>query len=143
MQLERAGIQVKLTEFSSDDLLAGKVEYDLRYAELAVWEPLIDARSILGEHGLAGEVPSGAMQAALRQLDQASNWNDVRARLAEIHDITHHELPVIPLWQTVNYFAHRDTLRGIGESPVALYQNIESWSFAADQNVASTERTTP
>ena len=137
MQLARAGIRVKLLEFSADQLLAGAVDCDLRYAELAVWEPLIDARSLIGPGGLAGDIQSPYLQTALRQLDDASNWNEVRARLAELHDITHHELPMIPLWQTVNFFAYRESLRGIGETPVALYQNIESWSHAADANVAT------
>ncbi len=141
MQLGRAGITVKLIEFSADQLLAGTVDCDVRYAELAVWEPLADARTILGLGGLAGEVQSPYLLSALRELDDASNWNDVRARLAEVHDIAHHELPLIPLWQTVNFFAYRDSLRGISEAPVLLYQNVETWSNAAPGNVASIERT--
>jgi tetratricopeptide (TPR) repeat protein len=141
MQLARVGIRVKLIEFSADQLLAGAVECDLRYAELAVWEPLTDACPLLGPGGLAGEVQSPFMQSALRQLDDASNWNEVRARLAEVHDIAHHELPMIPLWQTVNFFAYRESLPGIGQTPVLLYQNIEDWSPASAANVAHTEST--
>lgn len=141
MQLARAGIRVKLLEFSADQLLAGGVDCDLRYAELAVWEPLVDARALMGPGGLAGDIQSPYLQTALRQLDDASNWNDVRARLAELHDIAHHELPMIPLWQTVNFFAYRESLRGIGETPVVLYQNIESWSHAPDANVATADPT--
>ena len=55
MQLDRAGIPIKLREFSADELLSGGVDCDLRYAELAVWEPLTDARTLLGPGGLAGE----------------------------------------------------------------------------------------
>jgi ABC-type transport system substrate-binding protein len=136
MQLARAGIEVNLIEFPADQLLAGTVECDLRYAELAVWEPLADARPILGPGGLSGDSQSSALMAALRQLDTASNWNDVRTRLADLHDVVHHELPVIPLWQTVNFFAYRKSLRGIGDTPVALYQNIEAWSNSPSTNVA-------
>ena len=59
-QLDRAGIPIRLKEFSAEELLAGRVECDLRYAELAVWEPVTDARLIVGPGGLAGEpaVPS-------------------------------------------------------------------------------------
>ena len=137
VQLVRVGIPIKLREFSADDLLAGQVECDLRYAELAVWEPVVDARRIMGPGGLAGELRSPYLDAALRRLDEATNWNDVRARLAELHDIAHHELPVIPLWQTVNFFAHRASLQGIGNAPVSLYQNIDGWSKAAGGDVAS------
>ena len=81
------------------------------------------------------------LDAALRNLDAATNWKDVRPRLAELHEIASHELPVIPLWQTVNYFAYR-AVRGIGESPVRLYRNIEQWATAAGANVATARPTT-
>ena len=50
---------MKLLEFSADQLLAGAVDCDLRYAELAVWEPLINPpRTLLGPGGLAGDIQS-------------------------------------------------------------------------------------
>jgi len=138
-QLERAGIPITLHEVSTDELATERDKYDLRYAELAVWEPVTDARAILGPGGLAGDLESPYLNAALRQLDEATNWNDVRARLAELHDIAHHELPVIPLWQTVNYFAYRTTVRGIGETPLTLYQNVEQWS-PPTRSIVKTQR---
>jgi ABC-type transport system substrate-binding protein len=139
-QLERAGIPIRLQEFSADDLLAGKVECDLRYAELAVWEPVTDARRILGPGAVGGSARNPYIDAALRKLDEATNWNDVRSRLAALHEIAHHELPVVPLWQTVNYFAYRGSISGIGEAPLTLYQNVEEWQLAAGRNVARFER---
>jgi hypothetical protein len=136
LQLEKAGIPIKLREFTADELLAGTVEYDLRYAELAVWEPVTDARTLVGPGGLAGDVGSPYLAAALRELDAAENWNDVRAKLSEIHDIAFHDLPLIPLWQTVNYFAYRSDVRGIGRSPVALYQNVDQWQIGDESSVA-------
>lgn len=135
-QLEREGVQIKLVEFTSDELLAGKVDYDLRYAELAVWEPVTDARAIMGPGGLVENFDSPYLNSALRRLDQANNWKDVRTRLAEIHDITHHELPVIPLWQTVNFFACRKSLGGVGDAPLTLYQNVDEWRTSFGENVA-------
>jgi len=135
-QLQRVGIRVALHEFSSDDLLAGRVECDLRYAELAVWEPITDARLLMDPGGIAGGIRSAYLDAALRQLDEATNWNDVRTRLAALHEIAHHELPVIPLWQTMNFFAYRAAVRGIGEAPVTLYQNVDEWIAAPGNNVA-------
>jgi ABC-type transport system substrate-binding protein len=140
-QLARAGIRIKLTEFTADQLLAGNVEADLRYAELAVWEPLTDARPLLAPGGLGGDLNSPYLQTALRQLDDASNWNEVRERLANIHDIAHHELPMIPLWQTVNFFAYRESLSGVGNAPVLLYQNIDNWTPSTVSNVARTDST--
>lgn len=133
LQLAREGISIKLVEFTSDELLAGKVNCDLRYAELAVWEPVTDARVVLG---LPENMESPYLNAALRRLDQANNWKDVRTRLAEIHEIAHHELPVIPLWQTVNSFAYRVGISGIGETPLTLYQNVDEWRMSAAENMA-------
>jgi ABC-type transport system substrate-binding protein len=127
LQLAKAGIQLRLVEFTSDELLAGKVDYDLRYAELAIWEPIADVRALFGPGGLVGEMCSPYLAAALRDLDTAANWKEVRSKLSEIHDIAHHDLPLIPLWQTVNFFAYRAAVQGIGESPVTLYQNVDQW----------------
>lgn len=140
LQLEKSGINVTLREFTADELQAGKLEYDLRYAELAVWEPVADARGLLGSGGLVGDVASPYLQAALRELDDATNWKDVRAKLAEIHDVVHHDLPLVPLWQTVNYFAYRTAVRGIGESPITLYQNVEQWRVGEEPQVARAAR---
>ena len=98
-----------------------------------MWEPIADARALLGPGGLAGEMCSPYLAAALRDLEDATNWKDVRAKLAEIHDIAHHDLPLIPLWQTVNFFAYRTGLQGIGESPVTLYQNVDQWRVGVDE----------
>jgi len=134
-QLTREGIPIKLTEFTAEELAQG-VEYDLRYAELAVWEPLTDARFILEPNRLVGDFHSPALNAALRRLDEATNWNDIRTRLADLHEIAYYELPVIPLWQTMNHFAYRTHVREIGESPLTLYQNIEYWSLSLPGHMA-------
>lgn len=136
LQLGKAGIPITLTEFTADDLLAGKVDYDLRYAEIAVWEPVADARALFGPGGLAGALASPYLTATLRELDEATNWKDVRAKLAEIHDIAHHDLPLVPLWQTVDYFAYRTAVHGIDKSPISLYQNVDRWRVGADRAVA-------
>lgn len=142
-QLVHEDIPIKLREFTADELAAGKVEYDLRYAEITVGEPVTDARTLLGPTGLAGDVQSPYLDAALRDLDAATNWKDVRARLAKLHEIANHELPVIPLWQTVNYFAYRASVRGIEESPIALYQNIGQWTLTPATNVARSDPAQP
>jgi ABC-type transport system substrate-binding protein len=136
-QLEREGIPIRLVEFSADALQSGRVDCDLRYAELAMWEPLADARLVVGVGGLAGDARSPYVEAALRRLDEATSWPEVRTRLAEIHEIAHHELPVIPLWQTMNYFAYRSSIRGIGERPVTLYQDVELWQPVTSGSVAA------
>ena len=101
-------------------------DYDLRYTELAMWEPVVDARRLLGPHGLANRC-SASMGLALDRLDQTQNWKQVQANLHQVHKIAYYDLPVIPLWQTYNYFAHRKTLRGFGKTPVWLYQQVAQW----------------
>ena len=134
LQLERVGIPIKLREFRADDLLAGRVECDLRYAELAMWEPVVDAAWLLGPTGMAQGGDSAYLDAALRRLNEATNWKDVRARLAEIHEISYHDLPVVPLWQTANYFAYRTSVQGIGDKPISLYQDADNWDVVYDED---------
>lgn len=136
-QLIREGIPVRLREFTADELVAGKVDFDLRYAELAMNEPLTDVGRLFGPQGIVRDVDSPTLDAALRKLDTAANWKDVRSVLAEIHEIVDQDLPVIPLWQTVNYFACRSSVRGIGERPVTLYQDAAQWAVSTGENVAS------
>ncbi|MCA9239016.1 MAG: hypothetical protein KDA37_02400 [Planctomycetales bacterium] len=125
-QLTAAGIPIELVELPADKLLAESPEFDLRYAELAVWEPLTDAQRVLGPHGVAGRC-SDPMLAALDRLDRADNWPEVSRALYEVHALAAGDLPVLPLWQTPNFYAYRKDLSGVPESCVTLYQTIEGW----------------
>ena len=122
LQLGAIGIPIELVEVTTD----GDRDYDLRYAEISIWEPLVDAARVLGINGIAG-VSTDYMIGALGKLDSATTWNQVQAALYGIHELAHNDLPVIPLWQTVNYFAYRRDLQGIAESPVVLYQDVGEW----------------
>ena len=53
----------------------------------------------------------------------------MRSELYQVHDIASTDLPFIPLWQTVNYFANRRQLTGISQHPVRLYQDIGNWQL--------------
>jgi hypothetical protein len=127
LQLDAVGVPIELVELSSD--ANGKETYDLRYAELAVWEPLIDATRVLGIDGVAGAT-TDYMIGALVKLDDATTWNQVQTALHAIHELAHSNLHVIPLWQSVNYFAYRSDFQGIAESPIVLYQNVSNWQSA-------------
>jgi hypothetical protein len=130
LQLDKVGIPVKLAEFDGAAPRAD-MKYDLLYAELAVWEPVVDARRLLGASGVAGRA-SGLMALALDELARSQNWNEARAQLNEIHRIAHYDLPVLPLWQTVNHLAARKAVAGIGANPVSLYQNVSAWRKSVD-----------
>lgn len=124
-QLKRAGIPVRLKQLEMGGLPEID-EYDLWYAELAVWEPLVDARRLLADPLIA---PAGGplLSAALDELDRAENWTKARGVLKQIHRIVSQSLPVIPLWQTPNFFVHHRRLTGVGEQPTTLYQNLADW----------------
>lgn len=124
-QLAAIGIPLEVREIAVTDDLE-KLQWDLRYAELSFEEPLVDAQRLFGPSGLAGRC-SPSMNLALVSLNQATNWNDARSRLQQVHQIAFDDLPVIPLWQTPKYFATQKSLKGVGKSPVSLYQNVSQW----------------
>jgi tetratricopeptide (TPR) repeat protein len=125
LQLDAIGIPIKLRQLSphQDEL---PEDYDLFYTDLAIWEPLVDARRLLGPQGRAGSC-SAPMSLALQNVDKSRNWKEARTRLRQVHRIAAGDLPVIPLWQTVNAFAYRRELTGVGQTPVSLYQNVSDW----------------
>jgi hypothetical protein len=67
------------------------------------------------------------MLAALRELEQAADLLQASRKLREIHSLAAAELPVIPLWQLVDHFAYHSSVKGIGQRPVCLYQDIDQW----------------
>jgi ABC-type transport system substrate-binding protein len=101
-------------------------DVDILYSELAMWEPVVDARRLLGENGMVGQC-SAYMNLALRQLDEAAEWVQVRESLRHVHRLVHDDIAVIPLWQLAEHFAYRKDLRGMASKPVILYQNVEQW----------------
>lgn len=101
-------------------------DVDLLYVELPMCEPLVDARQFLGESGISGGC-SPYMTLALRQLDEAVDWAQVRDCLHRVHRIAYDDAAILPLWQLVEHFAYHDSLQGVAGKPVSLYQNIEQW----------------
>ncbi len=124
-QLKRVGIDMEAREFDSANNGPGD-DYDFLYTELAAWEPVADARRLLGEQGLAGSC-SPYMSLALAKLEQAVTWKEIHRRLGEVHRIAANEVVVIPLWQTVNHYAYRRGAADVGKQVVELYQNVEQW----------------
>ena len=93
------------------------------YAQLAMWEPLVDARRLLGEKGPGGGC-SPYMSLALRELDAAKEFHPV---LWRIHRLAHQDVAVVPLWQMTDHFAYRKSVSAVGTRPVTLYRNVERW----------------
>jgi len=129
--LKIVGIEIELKQFPPGITRDPNNKVDLTYAEVAIWEPLVDARRLLGQEELHG-INSPFIKHALRNLDAAQTWGDVRDRLLDLHRSAHNEVAVIPLWQMVDSFAYRKQLRnivGTDGPPVWLYQNIDEWRF--------------
>ena len=126
LQLQPLGIPIELVELEPQQLLDPDGDFDLRYAELCSWEPVVDAMRILGRDGVAGRC-TDPMHAALQRLDEARNWNDAIAGLHDIHELAAGDLPVIPLWQTSNYYAHHRSFGGLPPTTIHLYQSLADW----------------
>ena len=124
----RPVMQLKLVELSPDEMMDDQSQVDLKYIELSVWEPVTDARKLLGISGVAAD-SSDFMAISLDRLDRAAQWNEVRAQLYQIHDMANSDLTIIPLWQTPVYYAHRKSVVGLEPEPVRLYQDIGNWQI--------------
>lgn len=125
-QIESIGLGVTLVEADEASLADGSVGYDLRYVEITIGEPLADAWRLLGPGGISGD-SSPAMRAGLQRVLDAASGKAAKAALLDLHRILFAELPMIPLWQTVEHFAYQRSLRGIEEKPIDLYQGIDAW----------------
>ena len=133
-QAIKAHLKIIDIEINTKELPLGVTtddECDLLYTEIAIWEPVSDARKLLGPKGVAA-TDSPYVQQALRWLDRAENWGDVREQLVALHHAVHNEVTLIPLWQTTDYFVYNKRLRNLGESPVWLYQNVDQWRLQAE-----------
>ena len=125
--LEKVGVALQLRELSPGASSRPADDVDLVYAELAMVEPLVDARRLLGDDGLAGAC-TPIMSRALRQVAEATDPAQARIRLRRIHRLCHEESAVIPLWQLTDHFACHQSLQGIDKGVVSLYQDVEKWN---------------
>ncbi len=125
-QWELIGLDVELVQLPVGESFPKKDVADIVYVAAAIWEPIIDARRILGPEGLAGSEDQ-LVGLGLRRLEEAKNWRQIRDRLLDLHFIVHNELPVLPLWQMVDSYAYRKELTGVGSDIVTLYQNAGRW----------------
>jgi ABC-type transport system substrate-binding protein len=124
-QLSSLGVSVTLREEDAE----ATGDWDLRYVELSIREPLLDAWWVLGPGGLA-EACSPAMLAALRQVQAASDQEQAAAALKAVHKLAAVELPVIPLWQLAEHCAVHASVQGVAERPGSLYENARAWKTA-------------
>lgn len=125
-QWELIGLKVELVTLPKGETMPKEGQADLVYVVAAVWEPIVDARRVLGPEGLAKSADQ-FVGLGLRDVEAATNWREARERLQELHRTASSELPIIPLWQLVDAFAYRREVTGVGQEIVSLYQNVERW----------------
>ncbi|WP_390888971.1 ABC transporter substrate-binding protein [Rhodopirellula halodulae] len=128
-QWQLLGLEIELVELPVGRAFPDEGAADIAYVSAAVWEPIIDARRVLGPEGMAGSTDQ-LIGLGLRRLEESKNWRDARDRLLDLHAIAHHELPVLPLWQLVDSYAYSRDLLGVGSDIVSLYQNAEKWRLS-------------
>jgi ABC-type transport system substrate-binding protein len=108
-------------------------DWDLLYAELAMFEPLVDAERLMGKGGLAF-VDTPHVRQVLRDIESATSWSRARGRLRQLHAAIHEDVSLLPLYQVAEWYAHRPELAGIGESPAWFYQNLAAWRTAGGKD---------
>lgn len=129
-QLKAVGFGIELVEASEADLASGKVPYDLRYAEITVAEPLVDVWRLLGPGGVSGGC-SPPMLEALEQVVTAASGKDAAAALQDLHRVVYADVPLIPLWQTIDRIAYQNNLNGLPKTTVEAYQTIDEWKIGS------------
>jgi hypothetical protein len=122
-QLGLLSIPINLRELQSGESPGDN--YDLLYVELAMQEPVADAARLFHPGGVAGS--SAILTAECERLMAAATWDEAVKSLHELHRAAHREVAVLPLWQLVEHYACSSSLKGIGQRPLGLYQNIGKW----------------
>lgn len=132
-QWKNMGIECKLKQFAPGVVADPKQECHLVYAQVAAWEPVVDASRLFGDGGLIhNENPY--VRLALRQLESAKNWPEARRSLQTLHRLIHEDVTVIPLWQTFDHYAYRKSMLGPAAAHVNLYQDVEQWKLIKPEN---------
>jgi len=125
-QLSMNGIACDTRQLPPGAVVVPDSEYDLLYVEVSMAEPIVDVIGLLGRGGL-GDAGNPYIRLAINRLIRATNWRDARTRLATLHQLCHHHLPVLPLWQLSDHYAYHRRITGIEAEPISLYQNITKW----------------
>lgn len=129
-QWEAIGIKSKLVEFPQGVFTDEKGECDMVYVQAATWEPVVDAARLFATWGLS-PTSSTYINLALRDTENAKDWNEARDALLRLHREVHDDVTIIPLYQMFDYYAYRKSVQGLADGQVTLYQNVEKWQVSA------------
>ena len=128
--VEMTGLKLELKELPADKLHDPEGTCDLVFAELGIWEPIVDATRMFGSRGYVPE-SSPYVGLTLRKLDAAKNWKDAGDALKQLHLNLFNDVSVLPLWQITEHFAYRKWLAGPKPQTVLLYQDVERWQLGS------------
>ena len=141
-QWSLAGIKAELVLLPEGRGLGSGVECDLVYLTATMSEPAIDIERLLGGNG-PGSSDNAFIVQALTRLRQARSWREVRTALQDLHRLVDYHLPLMPLWQVTDRFAHSPKLHGLKSGSVAFYQDVNNWRFAAANLPVITRQAAP
>lgn len=130
-QLALMQAPVKLVELKPGEYQPADGDYDLLYAELQVWDPIVDVLRLFGEGGVVAPI-SPYLQSALARLESATDWKAARDALLDVHAIVADEACLLPLYQLPELFAYRQTIKNVAAQPATLYQNVLAWQVDVD-----------
>lgn len=125
LELGGRGPSVELLESKSAPPRDG--DWDFRYFEWSMCDPLIDAPLLFRRIGAEPRV-----QEALMRLARLQDPQQVAAEFQKLERLIHEQQTVVPLWQLTEHYALHRSLRGAGEGLCNLYQNVESWRRQTD-----------
>jgi ABC-type transport system substrate-binding protein len=110
-------------------------DWDLWYTDVVVVEPFLDVDRLFGPYGLSGQ-GSPYIDSECRRLVRVTSWSEAREVLHDIHRLCHEQLPVIPLWQLVDYYGYQSYVSGLAPIRLLLYQDVEQWKTDPEAAVA-------
>jgi tetratricopeptide (TPR) repeat protein len=128
-QWKAIGIEVKTVEFPPGVFIDLKEECDLVYTHAATWEPIVDAGRLLAPGGLS-PADNTYVSLMLRRVESSKDWIEARRALRDLHRQLHEDVTVIPLWQTFDYYAWRQSVEGLRDGQASLYETVDQWHVA-------------
>ena len=125
-QLDQVALKTELLELAPGQTVDESGEAHLTYAEVAMWEPIVDGKKLLSPNGLV-KITDDHVNRSMRWVDTAMRWPEVRSRIRQVHRIANEKVAIIPLWQIREYYAHIDSIKLGSNAPVSLYHGISRW----------------
>ena len=129
--MSSAGLSVRLEEHPADDALAAYENADLIYVEWTPLDPPAELPRLIGRGGIGGDA-GPIVERLLRNAASGSSAKQAE-RMARLQSAIADATLAIPLWKLNNYLVYRHELTGVGNGPVALYQDVAKWKLTDNE----------